>query len=68
MPANELDFEPKPDFFKWGFDFIGPASGETFYCWYFWTHRGWLKDRSFCDRHNRLQRLSDWQQNKKRSS
>jgi hypothetical protein len=62
MPANELDFEPKPEFFKRGIDFVGIESGETFYCWYFWARGEWIKDRSFCDRHKKLLKLADWKQ------
>jgi hypothetical protein len=61
LPANLLEYDPMPDFYKRGIDFIGPESGEAIYCWYWWDRNKWVKDRSFCDRHKRLLTLTDWQ-------
>jgi hypothetical protein len=45
--ANPLDYDQKPTFLKLEFDFLGPESGQEYYCWCIWHQGTWRKDYGY---------------------
>lgn len=54
IPANPLDYEPRPTYMRLTFRFYSLDSGRSYYGWDCWNGTQWCKDNSFCDRHNVL--------------
>lgn len=41
---DPLAYTQRPEFVKFALEFIGPESGEPFYCWYIWHSYKYSKD------------------------
>lgn len=50
---NELDFDPKPDFMKYGPSIFGPESCKWIYAWFWWNGKEWKPEQGFCIRGSR---------------
>lgn len=64
LPQNDLDYNPRPTFYKWGFLFRGPESCRCFYGWFNWHNDEWCRDTSFCDRFNKMKSISEYEEQK----
>jgi hypothetical protein len=45
--ARDIDYDQRPDFLKWDFDFYSWGSCTSYYCWHNWYQGAWHKDLGY---------------------
>lgn len=45
--AREIDYDQRPTFMRWDFDFYSWGSCTSYYCWHIWHQGCWHKDYGY---------------------